>query len=174
MLEIKDKEASCLRARQVREHAQGEQDELAGRRRALERGDEREHHAQEERVEDVLRHHLTRVEQRRQRDGEERREQREACGQDASCEEERGHCRERDDEGVDRLDGRVCRRERVEQRVGGRDHERVHEAVGVGGDAADRERRPVGKPAGELRVDQLVDHDPRRLDPAREQEPDER
>ena len=167
-------ERERLRAGQVRDDATAEQEQLPRGRRPLEREHEDEHDREEDREEDVLGHHLAGVEERRERDGEHGREERQPHRQNPTREEVRREGSERHRDGVDRLDRGVRVRQRVEEQVRRRDHERVDQPVTVCGDPADREAVSRREAARELRVDELVDDDPRGVDAQREEEPRDR
>ena len=163
-------ERDRLRSRLEREHAQREQPHLPQRRRLLERDHEDQRSDEEDRVEGVLGHDHARVEHRRDEDCKPGSEEREALAQDPAGQEVRGDRGEGHRDRVDRLGGRVGRRNRVEERPSGRDQRRVHEAVTVGRDAADEELAVGGDVLRELGVDDFVDHDPRGDHPAPERD----
>ncbi len=150
---------------------EGDRDEAEEQRlppegRPLQHQHERQRRRHEERIEDVLRHHGARVGHGRKRHGEHGGEQRQRRRDDTSGQEVRGDRRERHQQGVQRLHRRVGVRQRVEQRIGGADQHRIDEAEAAGGHVPHPEPVAGGDAAGELGVDQLVDHDERADHPA--------
>ena len=168
-------ERDRLRPREERDQGRGEEERDPTSRGPLEREHEREHGDQEHRVERVLGHQRAGVEHRRERHRQPRGEQREPGLEHPAREEVRRDRGERDHEPVDRLRGGVGVRHGVEQRVRRRDQERVDDAVRAAGRlVADEEAAALRDALRELRVDELVDHDPRGNDPAAEAVADER
>ena len=160
-----------LLARLVRDHAEREQPELVEPRRPLEHAHEHEHDEKEDRVERVLGHQRARVDERRDRDGQRSRRDGEGLVEDAPRKQVRGHGGERHHDRVDRL-GRLVRiRDRGEGAVRRADQQWIDDAVRAAcGNIPDQEPAVRGEALRELRVDELVDHDPRRDHPAGEQE----
>ena len=130
-------------------------------RRPLQRHDERERAAEEQRVERRLGHERPGVDHRRHSEREHRDEQRERRTDDAAREQVRRDRRERHDDRAGRLREPICSRHRCDTERGC-DQQRIDEAEAVRRDAADQERPVCGGRLRELGVDELVDHDPRR------------
>jgi len=159
-----------LQAHRRRERDRGEGSSLREARRAFERDRRCVRGEQKGRQERVLGHQRPRVEERRHEQHQPGRDNREPRRDEASCPEESRHDRERHHHDVHRLGDPVRRRH-----GGGpparRDQKRVDEAVVGRRLAADVERRALGDALGELRVDDLVDHDPGRRDLLGQPEP---
>jgi hypothetical protein len=105
---------------------------------------------------------------RRHRDGERGAEQRERRPDDAARDPVRRQRGERHQHGVDRLRRDVGVRDGAEEAPRRADQRRVDEADAEVRLAADEEAPGRGEALRELRVDQLVDHDPRCDDAPRE------
>ena len=166
--EDRRKERDRLRARREGDECDPEHEELPLPRRPLEHQHEHERRGQEDRIERVLGHQRARVDHRGHRDREQRRHEREPLREHAAGEEVRRHGRERHRDRVDRLRRGVGARHRAEEAPRGRDHERVDEPVRAGRLVADQEVARRSDALRELRVDELVDHDPGRRHPAPE------
>ena len=112
--------------------SKADEHDLARERRPFEHEHERENHDEEERVEGVLGHDHAAVGERGKRDGEHRSEEREPLADETSREQIRRHRRERDQDGVDRLRGRIRVRDPVEESPGRADQQRVDDPVPAG------------------------------------------
>ena len=164
-----DDERDRLRTCFERNDAQREHDDLSPQRRALEHAHEGEREPEEDRIERVLGHQRPGVRKRRQRNSERRSRERRRPADDAAREQVRREDRGRHRQRVDRARPPVHLGHRPEQRVRGRDQQRVDEAV-VAVRAPDQEVARRGEAARHVRVDELVDHDPRRAQPQPQRE----
>ena len=165
-------ERDRLGPRQVGEPDEREHDDRQPHGRPLEPDDDRQDRREEDRVEGVLGHQRGRVDHRGHRDRERGRHERERLREHAAGEEVGRDRGQRHRDRVDRLRRRVGVRDGLVGRPGGRDQQRVDEPVPGARMVADHEVAGGREALRELRVDQLVDHDPRRRRPAAELEAD--
>ena len=154
-----------LHPNRVGKRDQHEQQHLSDGGRAFQHTGELPGDQEEQRIERVLGHDRAGVRHRRNRDRQHSRPERPPVADEAACEEECGHGCQRHQQRVDRLHGGVRIGQPVEEGVGGRDQERVADPVPGRVHIAHEPLARIGKAAGELGIDQLVDEDERRDHP---------
>ena len=162
-----------LKPRRKRDEERGHEERLARDRRPDERLRHRPRGEDEQRIERDLGQDQARVDEPRNRERQRGREEREPRRDEPAAPEVDGHRRERHHERLDSLQQRVPERH-VREAERPACESRIDEAeearpVAEEGEGAVRVEAPA-----ELRVDQLVGRDPRRRDPVRGPEAQER
>ena len=168
------KQDDSLDANEAGEPDCGERERLAGKRRALEGQRDRQGSEQEGRQEAVLAHQHARVQKRRHQRSQASRENRIAHGGQAPGPEVDEHEREHAQADIDDLRQRVGRGLSLRHEPRRRDQHDVAEVRPGDRLAPDVKCAVVSHATRQVAIDQLVDQDPWRDDPARKPDVDDR